>query len=250
MRAHCRPPSTARVLHEGVAVAAARGRHHEDTAVRGAARATRLIVLGNLGCRRPGKVLIAIESLVFLRWSVRTVLASRRTRLPIAIGVAGILVGAVLVVGGFGWVPRTSPGTLAFEGVNLNITYSGNATSFYGPTHQNACDQILPPSWFAGSPACPKNMTGGDSYVFEIFSLWGPSDATFTFVNVSLHSPIPLISGICYSPSSVPSLYWNLSQEFPSGDGCGWGVQIALANPAPIIPGGLWLQANMTVHTL
>ncbi|MGD0588851.1 MAG: hypothetical protein ABSA63_08695 [Thermoplasmata archaeon] len=41
---------------------------------------------------------------------------------------------------------------------------------------------------------------------------------------------------------------WNLSMGFPTGMGCGLGVILTMPNPASNIPGGLWLQANMTVH--
>lgn len=173
--------------------------------------------------------------------------------IAVTCGLIGALIGAVVAVGGLGWVPTTPPGMVAFDGVHLTIAYSGIWPGIYGPTHQNSC--LEPQISFLPSgdhPNCPANLTGGQQYGFGIFMMGAPTNLSNVFVNVSIESPIPIFSFFCVYPVPPPSpaLNWNLSQPFPTGSGCGLGVLFTVPNPAPSFPGGLWFQANMTVHVV
>ncbi len=162
------------------------------------------------------------------------------------------MIGAVVAMGGLGWVPTTPPGVVAFDGVELTITYSGMWPGIYGPTHQNACLESPLFFPFGVSPSCPGNLTGGNQYDFGIFELGAPTNVSDVFVNVSVYSPIPIFSYFCgYGvPPPAPALSWNLTQGFPTRFGCGLGVLLTMPNPAPSFPGGLWFQASMTVHVV
>jgi hypothetical protein len=177
----------------------------------------------------------------------------RRLAMPVAIGLVGAIIGAVVAVGGLGWVPVTAPGVVAFEGVNLTITYSGLWPGIYGPTHQNACLETPRLFFPTGAPPdCPGNLTGGNHYSFGIFEIVAPGNVSDVFVNLSIESPIPIFVYFCGYPipPPAPALNWNLSQGFPNGMGCGLGVLFTIPSPAPSFPGGLWFQANMTVHVV
>ena len=177
---------------------------------------------------------------------------SHRFALPVAVGLVGVIIGAVVTVGGLGWAPATPPGFVTFAGVNLTISYSGAWPGIYGPTHQNSCLEPTLSSVTGPRPNCPIKMTGGDQYGFGVFELGNPGNVSDVFVNVSLHSPIPVVSFFCGygDPPPPPALNWNLSQVFPSGSGCGLGVLLTIADPAPSFPDGLWFDASMSVHVV
>jgi hypothetical protein len=162
------------------------------------------------------------------------------------------VIGIVVAVGGLGWVPQQAPGTVTFDGVHLTIAYSGMWPGIFGPTSQNACLESGLFFPLGDLPNCPGNLTGGNQYDFGIFELGAPGNVSDVFVNVSIYSPISIFSYVCGypAPPPAPAPSWNLSQEFPSGMGCGLGVLLTMPNPAPSFPGGLWLQANMTVHVV
>lgn len=168
----------------------------------------------------------------------------------IGVVVAVLLVAIPLVPGGSLHVPGISAGTLAFEGVNLSIAYSGGSPGILGPTHQNSCLQQSP---YTDSPDCPANLTGGSSYTFSIFEVYAPVNVSSLWVNMTIVSPLPIDAAICRfgpPPLYAPTNSVNATVWVPGGEGCAWYVMIALPDPAPTIPGGLWLQGNMTVHVL
>ncbi len=179
----------------------------------------------------------------------------RRHGLGIAVtcGVVGALIGALVTVGGLGWRPTAQPGTVAFDGIDLTIVYTGIWPGLYGPTHQNGC--VEPQLAFLPSgdrPDCPAHLTGGQQYGFGVFMMGAPTKVSEVFVNVSIDSPIPIFGYFCgYSdPPPSPALSWNLSEGLPTGAGCGLGVLLTVPDPAPSVPGGLWFQASMTVHVV
>jgi hypothetical protein len=176
----------------------------------------------------------------------------RHTSFPVVFGTIGIVIGVVLVVGGLGWVPQNqAPGTIAFHGVNLTIAYTGAWPGIFGPSHQNACLQPHGPPFNEG-PNCPANLTAGRQYNFDVFEVYAPNNVSLVFANISLQSPFPVVATICVygGPLPSPTLRWNLSDDVPAGILCGWGVTFSMPNPVPESPGGLWLQANMTVHVV
>ncbi len=176
----------------------------------------------------------------------------RRTFLNVLFGVLGIVIGVVLVIGSLGWVPQKAPpGTIAFDGVHLTIAYSGNWPGIFGPSQQNACLQPHGPPFNEG-PNCPANLTGGNQYNFDVFEVYAPNNVSEVFANISVQSPFPVVATICVTdlPLPPPTHNWNLSDDVPAGILCGWGVTFTMPNPVPAFPGGLWLQANMTVHVV
>jgi len=177
----------------------------------------------------------------------------RRSTLPFLFAVLGVALGVVVAMGGLGWIPRgnQAPGKIAFKGVNLTIAYTGVWPGIFGPENQDACLQRVG-SPFDSAPNCPVNLTGGQRYNFDIFDVFAPINITNVFANISIQSPIPLNAGICFVglPLPPPTRYWNLSDSVPSGILCGWGVTFTMPDPVPAFPGGLWLQANMTVHVV
>jgi len=177
--------------------------------------------------------------------------AGRRKIWQVTAVVIGLLVALILVLGAYVWFPARSPGTVRFGGVELNITYTGTSSGFFGPTGQNACLEQSPFSGSAFSPNCPSNLTGGGQYSFFLSRLGGPSNVSWVFINVSIHGPIPFQAALCGSPvPPTPGLIANLSQPFASGNYCTLSVMFTAPNPAPDIPGGLWMFATMSVHSL
>jgi hypothetical protein len=177
--------------------------------------------------------------------------ALRRSTL-VLVAIVSIVVSTILVLGAYGWIPSSrSPGVAHFEGVNLTIAYSGEWPGIFGPAHQNACLQS-PYGAFNTHPDCPVNLTGGKQYNFDVFEVYAPNNVSMVFANISVHSPFPVVATICVASLPLPpaTLVWNLTDDVPAGILCGWGVTFSMPAPVPAFPGGLWLQANMTVHVI
>jgi len=173
-------------------------------------------------------------------------------RVVLACCVVGALVGSVVAVGGLGWLPSKSPGTIAFRGVNMTVAYSGAWPGLFGPVHQNACSESISTPAGIQQPNCPQNLTGGQSYDFTIFLVATPLNVSDVFVNATVVSPIPIFSYVCVypDPQPPPAMSWNLTEPLPTGAGCGIGVLFTLPNPAPTFPAGLWFQLSMMVHVV
>lgn len=53
-----------------------------------------------------------------------------------------------------------------------------------------------------------------------------------------------------YDPPPSAALEWNPSQGLPAGSGWGLGVLLTVPNRRSRLTGGLWFQANITVHVV
>jgi len=178
---------------------------------------------------------------------------TRRVSSPLLPVVLGVLVAIVVVLAAYGWVPRVSTDTVTLDGVHLTITYLGRSVEVYGPTHQDACLQVVAVPWPTNpNPDCPTNLTGGSEYSFLMFELTTPTNVSEVVDNMTLYSPVPFFQYDCGSefhpPASSASSLGPVG--LPSGDPCGWYVTIEVPNPAPVIPGGFWMTANLTAFVV
>lgn len=183
----------------------------------------------------------------------RFVMRGSRRRIRSIVGfVVGVSLGIALILAAY--APGHLLGRVRFDGVQLNIAYSGEHPGIFGPTSQNACFQQaglpLPPPPEPVGPDCPRYLYSGGQYDFAIF-VWGaPLNTSFVFGNVSIHFSLPFQASSCQQALSPPMPSHNSSvrQELASGMWCGIIVEFSVPIPAPPSPSGLWMYANMTIH--
>jgi hypothetical protein len=163
----------------------------------------------------------------------------------------GIAIAIALLWTIHGLPAPPSPGTVAFDGINLTIDYTGASPAIFGPVHQNACLQPSQGTILA-RPNCPTTLSGGKEYGFEIYWVIAPDNVSDVFVNLSLYSSVPFSSVVCIGDGSPPPMNYSYSESLalPTGQGCAWGVTIFTPNPAPEVPSGLWMTALPSAHVI
>jgi hypothetical protein len=170
---------------------------------------------------------------------------NRRTFLAV---IAGVLV-AILTVSGLFVYPQLSTktaGSVSLNGVWVNVTYVPRSLKPWPVSSSSCTDSILaPPSYH-----CPIDLTGGTEFSVLAF-LPVPLNDT-AFINDTVWSPIPFHEPSCqgYPPCPLTNLW--VDRNWTVAGGFQWGVVVTLAvpSPAPNVPQGFWVTANVTVRVV
>jgi hypothetical protein len=167
--------------------------------------------------------------------------------------VLGALVLGLTLLGVFVWAPFQATHKeidVRLNGVNLSISYVGDAPPFLGPAHQDICHQQDPVNSLL---QCPVTLYGGGGFDLMILNFPIPQNVSRAFFNFSVSSPFAFFQTIgrtgdmAYSPTGNSS---TVSFTDIGGAIDEWVVSIGLPSQPPALPHGFNLTANVIVQVV
>ena len=158
--------------------------------------------------------------------------------------IAGVLIIAALAAY-FPSAPKPA-GSVTLNGVLVNVTYVQESLKPWADSTSNCTDRTLGSS----SYLCPLNVGGGTDLSLVAFLSVPPKETAF--INATIWSPVPFHEPSCegIGPCPLTRNWEDYNWSGPGGSQWVDVVALAIPSPAPHVPDGFWITANVTADVV